>query len=94
MAAAAEERRPHTNGLYLSQIERVARAIGYPLRRKNPCDFHNDKGILHVQFKNGDLHVVILMAGLIFDTDDLTVWLPAEYKAAKRIKYRAILVPA
>jgi hypothetical protein len=98
LVAAAKEKKvgcaPHETGLYMTAVVSIAKRIGYPLKKKRKCDFQKDKGILSVEFGNGLRlpHVIVLLAGLLFETDG-SVWLPWEYKKAHRAKFGSILIP-
>jgi hypothetical protein len=92
-AAKEKGRSPHEEGLYLSAIIRVAERLGYPVRNKRPVNLVKDKGIVSVHYCAGHEHVLILMAGLIFETFDCTVWLPEEYQKEHRAKFTSVLVP-
>jgi hypothetical protein len=86
---------PHECGLFYKDIIRVAKRLGCSLRNKRKCNFSTDEGILGVDWlgKKISHHVVVVMAGLIFDLADMTVWSPEEYKKANRAKFGSMLVP-
>lgn len=80
-------------GVWFTEIQRAAKGMGVPLtlkRRWNP-DF--DDGIAHVKFKKGKggNHVVLLRAGLFFDTD-FNVYHPQDYLKAKQATAGGLLV--
>jgi hypothetical protein len=80
-------------GAWFTELQRAAKGMGVPLtlkRRWNP-DF--DDGIAHVKFTKGGNHVVLLRAGLFFDTD-FNVYHPHEYLKAKRATAGGLLVRA
>lgn len=81
----------HRLGMWIKHIEATAKLIGKPLRRRRKWDFETSEGILsltHLTFE--DDHVVVLKAGLIFDTDG-TVWEPETYFATKQYKPTLLL---
>lgn len=86
---------PHENGLYLSDMIRIAKRLGCGLKKKKTCNFKEDEGILAVGAKNKRFthHVVVVAKGLIFDLSDMTVWEPEEYRKAYKMKFGAMLVP-
>lgn len=86
---------PHTAGLYLSDMIRIADRLGLKLRKKRACNLEKDEGILTIAWKKNRFthHVVVLVKGLIFDLADMTVWEPNEYAKAHRAKFGAILIP-
>ena len=77
VAAAQIDQKAHHRGLYVPQIERVAKILGVRLRRKKTWDLEMSEGILSVEGKS-ESHVVVLKAGLIFDTNSC-VWEPSVY---------------
>jgi hypothetical protein len=98
LVAAATEKRagrsPHESGLYMTSIVNIAKRVGYPLRKKRNCNLLTDKGILAINYSNVLRlpHVVVLMCGMLFDTD-CSVWLPSTYKKAHRARFGCILIP-
>lgn len=87
---------PHCSGLYLNEIQRIAKRLGCILKQKRKCNFDVDEGILSIAWNKGRFtnHVVILVQKLIFDLSDMTVWEPHEYERANKAKFGSILVPA
>lgn len=63
------------SGLYVTQMRRTAKELGYSLKTRKAVDFHEDYGILIL-----DNHVVILRNGLVFDYDG-SVWDVDDYLA-------------
>lgn len=86
---------PHENGLYLSDMIRIAKRLGCSLKKKQTCNFSKDEGILAVGTRNKRFthHVVVVVKGLVFDCSDMTVWEPEEYKKANKAKFGSILIP-
>ena len=76
-AAAQIDQKAHRRGLYLPQIEKTAKILGVKLRRKKSWDLETSEGILSIEGKTYS-HVVVLKAGLIFDTNSC-VWEPSVY---------------
>jgi hypothetical protein len=88
---------PHDTGMYFSELVKIAKALGRPLRYKGRCNLKKDQGVLSVLMGKGGLtsrhHAVVYVAGLIFDLSDCTVWLPEIYRRQFRAKFESILVP-
>jgi hypothetical protein len=80
-------------GVWFTELQRAAKNMGIPLKLKRTWDANIDDGIAHVKFKWGGNHVVLLRAGLFFDTD-FTVWYPADYCKARKAKTGSLLVRA
>lgn len=78
-------------GAWFTELQRAARRMRQPLvlKRRWHADF--DDGIVHVKFKTGGNHVVLLRAGLFWDTD-FTAWQPSDYLKAKKAKTGSLLV--
>jgi hypothetical protein len=95
--AAKERKVPHNIGLFFTDLLRVAERLKYPMRKKARVNFFKDKGILDARlFHNmphASNHAVILMAGLIFDQSDGSVWIPDEFRKRYQAKFGMILVP-
>ena len=86
-------------GLYIPQIIEAAAELGVTLKKKRRVNLDADHGILHIRFRDGYRHVVVLankdsrygsVRGLI-DTNAY-VWAPRAYLKAKRAKVNAILI--
>ena len=90
LALGGEVPRILRGGVWLPQIQRAAAKLGVPMRIKRTWDAAKDDGIVRVQFRTNG-HVVLLRAGLIFDTT-FDVWKPEDYRKAKRGRYGSILV--
>jgi hypothetical protein len=84
---------PHIlkRGAWFTEIQRAARRIGVRLALKRRWNADFDEGIVHVKFRSGSNHVVLLRAGLFFETD-FDVWVPADYLKAKKAKTGSLLV--
>jgi ABC-type bacteriocin/lantibiotic exporter with double-glycine peptidase domain len=76
---------PHVlrRGVYLTEIQKAAAKLGTTLRLRRRWDVDDDEGIVHIRFRSGDNHVVVLRAGLFFDTM-FDVWEPSDYLKANR----------
>jgi ABC-type bacteriocin/lantibiotic exporter with double-glycine peptidase domain len=63
------------HGATMRQIQGAARRLGRVLRHRKTVDLDEDQGILAVEWRKqrGRLHVVVLRAGQIVDTDE-TIW--------------------
>lgn len=77
-------------GLYITQIKKVASALGKELSYKRKYDLEDVVGILSVDFKDSS-HVVILYYGVIVETDG-TVWLHDDYLLVNEAKPCSLLV--
>ena len=72
----------HRKGMWMSQIERTSAALGHPLKRHRRWDWEASEGILCLTGKAD--HVVILKAGLVFNSADATIWEPDVYLSAEQ----------
>ena len=79
-------------GAWFTELQRAGRRMGVRLKIKRRWDADFDDGIVHVKFKWGN-HVVLLRAGLFWDTD-FTAWYPADYLKARKAKTGSLLVRA
>ncbi len=79
------------SGVWFPDLRRAAAKLGIPTRVKRAPDIELDEGILKVEFRRGETHVVVLREGILFDTD-FSVWRPEDYCAAKRAKLGALLI--
>ncbi len=66
----------HRKGMYLNQIQETAAALGVTLCRRRKWDLETSEGILSLSGREG--HVVVLKAGLIFDTNGC-IWEPDSF---------------
>jgi ABC-type bacteriocin/lantibiotic exporter with double-glycine peptidase domain len=89
---------PHvaTNGLFFTQLKKVAKRLGFKLKsvRKGRYSLDESTGILGVKLKDGNVeHAVILFRGTIIDPEeDGVVWDSAEaYFEAKCKKVGSLL---
>jgi hypothetical protein len=76
-------------GLRLREIERIARALGTPLKRTRKYDLANSYGILSVPD-----HVVLLRGGLIVDPEPSggSVWEAEDYLHAYAVRPGLLLI--
>jgi len=76
-------------GLRLRDIERIARALGTPLRRLRKYDITNAYGILSLPH-----HVVLLRGGLIIDPEPggASLWEIEDYLHAYNVRPGVLLV--
>ncbi len=74
VAVAAEAPRVMTCGVWLTELERAAVRLGRSFRRRRKFDMEDASGILNVLSDAWPHnHLVVLLAGMIFDTDG-TIW--------------------
>jgi hypothetical protein len=78
-------------GVWLSQIQRAAAKLGTPLKITRRWDVEEDEGIVHVRFKSGYGHVLVLRSGLFFNTM-FDVWEPSDYLKANRATVGPLLM--
>lgn len=78
-------------GVWFTELQRAAAGMGVPLKLKRKWNADFDDGIAHVKFKWGGNHVVLVRAGLAWDTD-FTAWYPSEYLKARKAKFGSLLV--
>lgn len=79
---AAEKVAPgfRTHGLYLSDIQRIAKRIGVVLVKHKAKPFPDEgAGVVRVRLKNGDCHFVTFFHGLIANPADGLVYLADVY---------------
>jgi ABC-type bacteriocin/lantibiotic exporter with double-glycine peptidase domain len=76
-------------GLRLNDIERIARALGTPLRRVRKYDLATAYGVLSLP-----LHVVLLRGGMVIDPEvaGATVWEIDDYLSAYLLRPGLLLV--
>lgn len=76
-------------GLRLRDIERIARALGTPLRRLRKYDIANAYGILSLP-----MHVVLLRGGLIIDPEPggASLWEIEDYLHTYNVRPGVLLV--
>lgn len=76
-------------GLRLRDIERIARALGTPLRRLRKYDITNAYGILSLP-----MHVVLLRGGLIIDPEPggASLWEIEDYLHTYNVRPGVLLV--
>ena len=80
-------------GVWLTDLIRAAQRFDVTLKKKPVWDVDEDDGIAQVRFRRGPYHVVLVRAGLIFDTD-CSVWEPDDFLAARRASFGPLLVRA
>lgn len=84
---------PHIlrGGCWLTEMRRAAEALGLSVRLKRKWDADDDEGIAQIKFRKAGYHLVLLRAGLFFDTD-ATCWEPDVYLSAKKATVGPLLV--
>lgn len=80
-------------GVWLTDLIRAARCFDVRLKKKPVWDAEQDDGIAQVRQRRGPYHVVLVRAGLIFDTD-CSVWEPDDFVTARRATFGPLLVRA
>lgn len=88
--AAQLDSKIHKRGMWIRQMEAVAYALNIPLKRTRRWDIDTSSGILALNRTGNLAHVVVLRAGLIFDTDG-TVWEPDVFFAVSKYKPTILL---
>lgn len=78
-------------GAWFTELVRASKHLGVPFKIKRRWSTDFDDGIVHVKFHNRTNHVVLLRAGLYFDTN-FEIWHPADYLKARRAKTGSLLV--
>ncbi len=94
VAASALDTKAHRRGLYTTQIKRLSKALGTPLRRVVAAEVLDDaEGLLEIKRRGAAQsdHVVFFSHGLIFDGDG-TVHEPDAYTASGH-QIVALLIP-
>jgi len=84
-------------GLWLTEVSRVAQALGHPpARRKRKPDLELDTGILHVERTKGiggNQHLVVLRhGGIVIDPDGGVVDDIDDYLEHWRAKVKSLLI--
>lgn len=84
---------PHLlrKGIWFTELRKAAKRMGVPLTLKRRWNADFDDGIAHIKFKRGGNHVVLLRAGLFWDTD-FNVYIPSDYLKAKKAGTGSLLV--
>ena len=70
-------------GVWLTEMRLAGAALGCPLRLKRRWDAEADEGIGQVKIPRVGYHLVVVRAGLFFDTD-FTCWEPDVYLETKK----------
>lgn len=78
-------------GVHWPHLVRAGALLGATLKVRRKWDAETDEGIVHVRFRSGAAHVVVLRGGLFFETN-FDVWEPDDYWAAFKAKPGSILV--
>lgn len=78
-------------GVWFTELQRAAKAMGVPLKLKRRWDANIDDGIAHVRFKWGGNHVVLIRAGIAWDTN-FEAFYPEDYLKARKAKFGSLLV--
>jgi len=82
-----------TTGLWDRQIDRVARLLGFKVKRTRTYNIEEDTGILTIDYGKGkSSHAVSLFHGTIIDPEFCLLWEPDVYLAIDRAKPRSLLV--
>jgi ABC-type bacteriocin/lantibiotic exporter with double-glycine peptidase domain len=72
--------RLYSSGLYLSDLQKIAKALGVRLRKVPHDPLPDDQvGILRVRLKAGDVHYVVLFHGTIQNPADGATWETTAY---------------
>lgn len=80
-------------GVWVKDMERAAKRLGYRMRRRRAIDWEEDTGALNVASPLWRTeHLVVLRVGMIIDTDG-TLWNSQDYLRAKRARHGLLLVP-
>jgi hypothetical protein len=78
-------------GVYFTELRRAAKKMGVALKERRRWDVEDADGIAHIRFRNGANHVVLIRAGLAWDTD-FTVWELPDYLKAKKAGVGPLLI--
>lgn len=86
------------DGAWFARLRPAAAALGVRtrLKRRPNLDEHEEDGIVRVDLPNGDRHVVVLRADLVWDATKRgwEAWDPADYLKVNRARFGSILVRA
>lgn len=81
----------HFKGLWVSQIIKIAKALGVTLHRRRKWDLETGCGIVGLcNMRTNEGHVVVLKNGMIFDVDG-TVWEAGTYLANSKYQVECLL---
>lgn len=81
----------HKRGMWIREVKAVAIALGTPLRVRRKWDMDTASGIMSLDStKYTEAHVVVLRAGLVFDTDGC-VWDPDVFFVVNNYKAQTLL---
>lgn len=80
------------SGVWMTQLARAAARCGVVLRRKRPggYDLEHADGLLQIRHRRGPQHVVLVRAGLLWDTD-CSAWEPVDYLPARGGRFGMLL---
>lgn len=90
LAASKEDKDAGANGLWMTQIVRIAKRLGTKLKERRRFNRHTTTGILGMYLANVG-HVNVLKQGQVIDTD-LTVTDVDEYVRTRKAKITSVLV--
>lgn len=90
LAASKEDKDAGANGLWMTQIVRIAKRLGAKLKERRRFNRYTTTGILGM-YLGGIGHVNVLKQGQVIDTD-LTVTDVDEYIRTRKAKITSVLV--
>ena len=93
-AALKVVKKPHTHGLYISDMRRVMRSLGYTIRSVKPekvVEF--GCGVMVVEFPKGERHCVAVYHELLVDPINGLIWEPdAYYQDSRASPARGLII--
>jgi len=95
---------PEKKGLWISQIMKISRRFGVPLRRSRNFNFeYAEIGLLNVENYGlawrktkraaPESHLVVIYKGVIYDPWGPSAWSPEEYRKRNKSKFTSVLWP-
>ncbi len=83
--------RVHHAGMWVREMKKTAKRLGYKLKLKRSVDFESDEGVLSTENDDQTQHSLVLWSGVIYDCDG-TAWEPEAYLASKGQRTLSLLV--
>jgi hypothetical protein len=94
---------PEKKGLWLTQVQTLAKHFGTPVKIYRSFDCDEGLGLLSVdnygagwnKTKRGrpEGHMVVVYKGFLIDPVGPSIWTPKEYRRYNKAKFKSILLP-
>jgi hypothetical protein len=80
----------HTNGLWLTQLKVIAKALGFTLVKRVPPTWDDESGLLDLRLPKNGRHYAILFQGVLINPADGLIWDLGTYLATKKASITAL----